>query len=74
MFKYISCALLILILCVGCSTMQYVCPMRDYKGDKTVDGRCPKCGMSLEEYVDKSPKTQIPGGHGGSSGSGGHHH
>ena len=25
----------------------YVCPMGDYKGDKP--GKCPKCGMTLEE-------------------------
>ncbi|MBI5209526.1 MAG: hypothetical protein HY927_06065 [Elusimicrobia bacterium] len=28
----------------------YACPMKDcYRGEKTKDGRCPKCGMKLEE-------------------------
>lgn len=27
----------------------FVCPMGDYTGPKTQDGRCPKCGMSLTE-------------------------
>lgn len=25
----------------------YVCPMGDYRGPKTADGKCPKCGMDL---------------------------
>lgn len=25
----------------------YVCPMGEYSGPKTKDGRCPKCGMAL---------------------------
>ncbi len=28
---------------------QYVCPMGDYSGPMTKDGRCPKCGMALQE-------------------------
>ncbi|MBI5622738.1 MAG: hypothetical protein HY924_03060 [Elusimicrobia bacterium] len=27
----------------------YVCSMGCYKGPKTADGRCPKCGMNLEK-------------------------
>ncbi|OGR91376.1 MAG: hypothetical protein A2V88_16845 [Elusimicrobia bacterium RBG_16_66_12] len=27
----------------------FVCPMGDYSGPKTADGRCPKCGMNLVE-------------------------
>ena len=27
----------------------YVCTMGCYKGPKTKDGRCPKCGMNLEK-------------------------
>lgn len=27
----------------------YVCPMGDYSGPKTPNGRCPKCGMRLIE-------------------------
>ncbi len=26
----------------------WVCPMGDYSGPKTADGKCPKCGMELE--------------------------
>lgn len=25
----------------------WVCPMGDYKGPKTADGKCPTCGMDL---------------------------
>jgi rubrerythrin len=25
----------------------WVCPMGDYKGPKTADGKCPNCGMDL---------------------------
>ncbi len=25
----------------------WVCPMGDYSGPKTADGKCPKCGMDL---------------------------
>jgi len=27
----------------------WVCPMGDYSGPKTADGKCPKCGMDLTE-------------------------
>ena len=27
----------------------WVCPMGDYSGPKTADGKCPKCGMDLVE-------------------------
>lgn len=27
----------------------YACPMGDYRGPKTPDGRCPKCGMNLQK-------------------------
>jgi len=27
----------------------YVCPMGEYRGPKTKDGRCPKCGMNLQK-------------------------
>ena len=27
----------------------YVCPMGDYSGPRTKDGRCPKCGMNLQK-------------------------
>lgn len=27
----------------------YVCPMGDYSGPRTGDGRCPKCGMNLQK-------------------------
>lgn len=27
----------------------YVCPMGDYSGPNTPDGRCPKCGMDLQK-------------------------
>ena len=27
----------------------YVCPMGDYEGALTKDGRCPKCGMQLQK-------------------------
>ncbi len=27
----------------------WVCPMGDYSGPKTTDGKCPKCGMDLAE-------------------------
>ena len=27
----------------------WVCPMGDYSGPKTADGKCPKCGMDLME-------------------------
>jgi len=27
----------------------YVCPMGDYRGSKTKDGHCPKCGMELRK-------------------------
>lgn len=27
----------------------FVCPMGDYSGPRTPDGRCPKCGMNLTE-------------------------
>jgi hypothetical protein len=27
----------------------WVCPMGDYSGPKTGDGKCPKCGMDLVE-------------------------
>jgi hypothetical protein len=27
----------------------WVCPMGDYSGPKTKDGKCPKCGMDLVE-------------------------
>ncbi|MEK7288174.1 MAG: heavy metal-binding domain-containing protein [Elusimicrobiota bacterium] len=27
----------------------YSCPMNDYSGSQTKDGRCPKCGMNLEK-------------------------
>ena len=30
----------------------WVCPMGDYSGPKTKDGKCPKCGMDLVK-VDK---------------------
>jgi TusA-related sulfurtransferase len=26
----------------------YACPMGDYEGPRTPDGRCPKCGMDLK--------------------------
>ena len=27
----------------------WVCPMGDYSGPETADGKCPKCGMDLVE-------------------------
>ncbi len=27
----------------------WVCPMGDYSGPRTADGKCPKCGMDLVE-------------------------
>jgi rubrerythrin len=30
----------------------WVCPMGDYSGPKTADGKCPKCGMDLEKKSD----------------------
>lgn len=27
----------------------YACPMGDYRGSLTQDGRCPKCGMTLQK-------------------------
>ena len=27
----------------------WACPMGDYSGPKTADGKCPKCGMDLVE-------------------------
>lgn len=29
--------------------VRYGCPMKDYVGPMTSDGRCPKCGMNLEK-------------------------
>lgn len=34
----------------------YVCPMGDYQGDKP--GKCPKCGMKLEEKKVSPGKTE----------------
>ncbi|OGS05409.1 MAG: hypothetical protein A3G41_04445 [Elusimicrobia bacterium RIFCSPLOWO2_12_FULL_59_9] len=30
-------------------TAVYACPMGDYRGPMTSDGRCPKCGMTLQK-------------------------
>jgi Heavy metal binding domain len=30
----------------------WVCPMGDYSGPKTADGKCPKCGMDLVKKTD----------------------
>lgn len=27
----------------------YACPMGDYRGPNTLDGKCPKCGMMLQK-------------------------
>lgn len=35
----------------------YVCPMEDYEGPMTEDGRCPNCGMKL---VPKEPEAEKP--------------
>ncbi len=34
----------------------WVCPMGDYKGPKTADGKCPTCKMDLEKFVPKKEK------------------
>lgn len=33
----------------GAGGAVFICPMGDYSGPKTPDGRCPKCGMNLIE-------------------------
>lgn len=33
----------------------WVCPMGDYSGPKTADGKCPKCGMDLEKKSRAKP-------------------
>lgn len=30
----------------------YACPMGDYRGAMTADGKCPKCGMTLKEKAE----------------------
>lgn len=35
--------------CGDAKAAVYVCPMGDYSGPMTKDGRCPKCGMKLIE-------------------------
>lgn len=32
----------------------WVCPMGDYKGAKTADGKCPNCKMDLVKVKDKT--------------------
>ena len=34
----------------------WICPMGDYKGPKTADGKCPTCKMDLEKFVPKKDK------------------
>lgn len=33
----------------GAKAGVWACPMGDYSGPRTKDGRCPKCGMNLSE-------------------------
>lgn len=35
----------------------WVCPMGDYSGSKTADGKCPKCGMDLVKQ-EKAPASK----------------
>lgn len=36
----------------------YVCPMGDFEGPMTADGKCPKCGMALK--ATKKEKAEAP--------------
>lgn len=40
----------------------WVCPMGDYKGPKTADGKCPTCKMDLEKFVPKKDKGAVKEG------------
>ncbi len=43
----------------------WVCPMGDYSGPQTKDGKCPKCGMNLvkeEVPVDSTPTASTGSG------------
>lgn len=36
----------------------WACSMKDYRGEKTKDGKCPKCGMKLEKEMLIRPLTK----------------
>jgi hypothetical protein len=36
----------------------WACPMGDYSGPKTKDGKCPSCGMDLVKIEKSPPKKQ----------------
>lgn len=40
----------------------WVCPMGDYKGPKTADGKCPNCKMDLEKFRSKKDKAKVKEG------------